>query len=98
MTTDRPAIDLTGDQFRALGHDLIDHLAESRDGTAARPVGPDTTPAAGRRALGQGGLPRGGGDPADLLAEAAELILTDNRLTGHPRQWGYIIGSGAPIR
>jgi aromatic-L-amino-acid/L-tryptophan decarboxylase len=50
-----------------------------------------------RAALGGGGLPEAGSRPEDVLDEAARLLLDHSTLNGHPRFFGYITSSAAPI-
>ncbi|MCH7930988.1 MAG: aspartate aminotransferase family protein [Proteobacteria bacterium] len=95
---DGPApIALSSDEFRALGYRLVDRIAEFLETLPERPVMSEVTPAGVRALLGQGPMPEDGADPAMIIDEAASLIIDHNRLTGHPRQWGYIIGSAAPL-
>src|SRR5205085_2164865 len=47
--------------------------------------------------LGRGGLPERGSDPGPLLERAAELLLEHSVFNGHPRFWGYVSSSAAPI-
>ncbi len=89
--------DMTTERFRELGYAVVDRVADFYATMAARPVAPDASPERVRAVLGSQPLPETGSDPADLLEEASHLLFEYNRLTGHPRQWGYVIGSAAPI-
>src|SRR6185295_13739524 len=62
-----------------------------------RPVTPHTTPAAIRARLGDGRLPESGGDPVSLLDHATSILLDNSTFNGHPRFFGYITASAAPI-
>jgi len=85
-------------EFRALGHQLIDRIAEFLDALPGRPVTPAESPAEVREALrADRSLPQQGEAPAELLDHAADLIFDHSLLNGHPRFWGYITSSAAPI-
>lgn len=88
---------LSPEEFRALGHSLVDAIAGQLEAMPSRPVAPDTTPAAIRRLLPQGGLPQGGGNPAALLDTATRLLFEHSTLNGHPHFYGYITASPAPL-
>jgi len=83
--------------FRAAGHALVDRIADLLATIAERPVAPHTTPSAIRARLGDGRLPETGSDPAMLLDEATSLLFDNSTLNGHPRFFGYITASAAPI-
>ena len=90
-------LDLGAEELRRLGHRLVDRVA---DWLAAMPAGPVTTagdPASVRAALGSGGLPARGIDPERLLDETAELLFRHSLFNGHPRFFGFITSSAAPI-
>lgn len=72
---------------------IADFLATLRE----RPVTPGETPRAIRAALGVARLPAAGMPPAQLLDETVDLLLQHSLLNGHPRFWGYITSSAAPI-
>src|SRR5215210_4998035 len=97
--TDRRAapLDMDPDEFRALGHALVDRIAGFLTELPERAVTPGETPAQVRAALGNGSLPEDGGDPASLLDEAFTLLSDHSLFNGHPRFWGYITSSAAPI-
>ena len=90
-------LDLSADQFRSLGHTLVDDLADFLDGLPARPVSPGEPPAVVGQALGDRSLPREGADPAQLLARAVQLLSQHSVFNGHPRFMGYITSSPAPL-
>ena len=89
---------LTPDQFRSLGHQLVDHLANLLESLPSRPVNRAESPVEIRKALDAGrSLPDQGTDPAELLNRAASLLFDHSVFNGHPRFWGYITSSPAPI-
>jgi len=97
-TARRAPLAMDPDQFRALGHRLIDRIAER---LAAIPDGPisrgETAPEV-RTALGLGGsLPQEGADPEMLLEHAVRVLFEHSLFNGHPRFFGYITSSPAPI-
>jgi aromatic-L-amino-acid decarboxylase len=83
--------------FRAAGHALVDRVADLLASIGERPVAPNTTPSAIRTRLGDARLPESGRDPATLLDEAASLLFENSTFNGHPRFFGYITASAAPI-
>ena len=98
--TGRVPLDLSADEFRSIGHALVDDLAamfESLESPSELPVALDLEPADVRAALGQGGLPETGTPAAELIAEARDLLFAHSTQIGHPRFWGYICGAPAPI-
>jgi aromatic-L-amino-acid/L-tryptophan decarboxylase len=85
-------------EFRELGALLIDRIAGFLESLPSRPVTPAESPAVVRQALGaHRTLPRQGADPAQLLHQAADLLFDHSLFNGHPRFWGYITSSAAPI-
>jgi aromatic-L-amino-acid/L-tryptophan decarboxylase len=91
-------LDLNPDEFRALGHRLIDRIADFIDSLPARPVTPGESPPVVCEALGAARpVPERGADPAQLLDRAAGLLFDHSLFNGHPRFWGYITASPAPI-
>ena len=84
-------------QFRAAGHALVDRIAALLASLSDRPVAPHATPSAIRALLGDGRLPETGDDPAKLLNDAASVLFDNSTFNGHPRFFGYITASAAPI-
>lgn len=85
------------DEFRALGHALVDRIAEFLGTLRDRPVASGQDAAVVRARLGGGGLPERGASPGALLDEAARLVFENSVFPGHPRFLGYVVGAGAPI-
>lgn len=92
-----PPLEMTPAEFRTLGHDLVERIADFLEQTPNRPAARSITPEDARAWLGQGGLPEQGSPAGELLARAADLAFNGCRINGHPRSWGYVIGSPAPI-
>jgi len=90
-------LEIHGDEFRKLGHQLVDDIAEFLDGLPQRPVTTEESPQAIRKLLGTDILPERGSSANDLLDEAADLLFDHSLFNGHPRFWGYITSSAAPI-
>jgi glutamate/tyrosine decarboxylase-like PLP-dependent enzyme len=91
-------LEIPPDRFRAIGHRLVDQIADLLASVPGRPVTRDESPSIIRDAIGlNGGLPEEGSDPAALLDRAAQLIADHSLFNGHPRFFGYITSSPAPI-
>jgi len=84
--------------FRALGHRLVDQVAEFLESMPRGPVTHDESPSAVRDALGlDEALPEAGTDPAPLLERTAQLLFDHSLFNAHPRFFGYITAPPAPI-
>jgi aromatic-L-amino-acid decarboxylase len=90
-------LEIHGDEFRKLGHQLVDDIAEFLDGLPRRPVTMGESPQAIRRLLGADVLPQRGSPPDVLLNQTAQLLFDHSLFNGHPKFWGYITSSAAPI-
>jgi len=90
-------LDMDAEEFRLLGHRLVDRLADFLTDLPTRPVSPGESPAVVRAALGNGSLPDEETAAGQLLDEATTLLLDHSTFNGHPRFWGYVTSSPAPI-
>ena len=99
MNTKRAApIEMQSEEFRAIGYRLVDRIAELLDSLPTRPVTTGEAPPAIREALDSTRLlPDLGMDPAQLMERAADLLFDHSLFNSHPRFWGYITASAAPI-
>jgi aromatic-L-amino-acid decarboxylase len=97
-TTRDAALTMDAATFRTIGHRLVDQLADSLASVANGPVTPGEAPSAVRAALGlTGPLPESGMEPGPLLEQTAKLLFEHSLFNGHPRFFGYITSSPAPI-
>ena len=96
MKRDAP-LRMSGDEFRAIGHRLIDDLADRLAAVAEGPVTHDETLEAVRRTLGDATLPETGAEASALIKDATSLLFEHSLFNGHPRFFGYITSSPAPL-
>jgi len=92
----KAAIEMSGAAFRETGHRLVDIIADFMESIRERPVAYGERPSR-LRALLPDGLPETGAEPSQLLERAAYLLFDHSLLNGHPRFFGYITSSPAPI-
>ncbi|HJU66408.1 MAG TPA: pyridoxal-dependent decarboxylase, partial [Gemmatimonadaceae bacterium] len=91
-------LEVTPEQFRGMGHQLVDQVVELLQSLPERPVAPNATPAQMRALLhAERSLPATGAEPAAILEEATRLLFAHSTFNGHPRFFGYITSSGAPL-
>jgi aromatic-L-amino-acid/L-tryptophan decarboxylase len=91
-------LEMDSAQFRVAGHQLVDRIADLLGSLADRSVNPAESPKVVREILdGDRPLPRQGEDANVLLKRAADLLFDHSLFNGHPRFWGYITSSAAPI-
>jgi aromatic-L-amino-acid/L-tryptophan decarboxylase len=91
-------IEMQPEEFRRLGHRLIDQIADFLSSLPHRPVTPGEEPGAVRNALNSANrLPESGADAGLLLEQAAALLFDHSLFNSHPRFWGYVTSPAAPI-
>jgi aromatic-L-amino-acid decarboxylase len=90
-------LEMTPSEFRRAGRQLVERIADFLCTLPDHAVVPGESPLMVREALGTGSLPEEGADPRDLLNEAADLLFAHSTRSGHPRFWGGITSSAAPI-
>jgi aromatic-L-amino-acid/L-tryptophan decarboxylase len=96
--TRKAPLAMTPGEFRDAGHKLVDRLADLLASVPDRPVATGEGPAAIRDALGLGGpLPEDGADATSLLLRMADRLFEHSCFNAHPRFFGYITASPAPV-
>jgi aromatic-L-amino-acid decarboxylase len=90
-------LEISPEEFRVLGHRLIDHVAEFLSSLPNRRVSPGKSPLEIRAALGDAPLPEKGTGAEPLLEEAVQLLVDHSLFNGHPRFMGFITSPAAPI-
>jgi glutamate/tyrosine decarboxylase-like PLP-dependent enzyme len=91
-------VEMSEEQFRSIGHDLVDRIAEFLGSMRSRPVTPAESPLDVRAAMAADReLPKEGKSPEVLLRDASRLLFDHSLFNGHPRFFGYVTSSAAPI-
>lgn len=90
-------LDMSADEFRVLGHGLVDRIAEFYGSLGSRKLTRAAAPQDVRQLLAPGELPEVGENASDLIAEVAPLLFDHSLHNGQPKFLGYITSSGAPL-
>ena len=94
----RAPLTMDPEEFRRVGHDVVDRLASFLESLPGRPVTRSESPEEIRSVLDASrSLPAQGTDASTLLRSAADLLFEHSLFNGHPRFFGYITSSPAPI-
>ena len=90
--------DLSPRDFRKIGHDLVDRVADFLSELPDKPVAPALSPREMHALLGTTDrVPKKGEKASRIAKHAARLVLNNSTLNGHPRFFGYITSSASPI-
>ena len=91
-------IEIAPEEFRRLGYQLVDRIADFLSSLPQRPVTPGESASEVRQALGsENKLPDRGTNPQSLLEQASSLVFDHSLFNSHPRFWGYVTSPAAPI-
>jgi glutamate/tyrosine decarboxylase-like PLP-dependent enzyme len=88
---------MRANEFRTLGHALIEQIADFYESLPERSLTSASTPEAVRNLIGKGNLPERGEEAGALLEEVAPLLFDHSLHNGHPKFLGYITSSAAPL-
>lgn len=91
------SIEINREEFRRIGHQLIDDIAEFISTIDKRPVTAKESPSQLQSILGKGSLPEHGVPANELISRATNLLFNHSLFNGHPKFLGYITSSAAPI-
>jgi glutamate/tyrosine decarboxylase-like PLP-dependent enzyme len=98
LTRRKARLEMQPAEFRQLGHRLVEQVAEFLEALPGKPVTPGESPAQVREVLDANlPLPEAGAAPGPLLDWAARGLFEHSLFNGHPRFWGYVTSSAAPI-
>jgi len=91
-------LDMDPQDFRRLGHALVDSVAQFLGEVPSRKVTTGEAPDTIRALINAGqSMPEAGTDAGELLRETAHLLYDHSLFNGHPRFMGYVTSSPAPI-
>lgn len=91
------AIEIDKEAFRKIGHQLVDSIADLFDSISERPVTTSKTPTELQEILGSKPLPEKGNSSEELIASTSKLLMDHSLFNGHPKFFGFITSSPAPI-
>ncbi len=90
-------LSMSKEEFAAIGHKLIDRLADFIETIPERPVTTGQSPKQLQQLIGNAPLPATGAPADTVLSRAFDLLAENSLLNGHPNFLGYITSSPAPI-
>jgi aromatic-L-amino-acid/L-tryptophan decarboxylase len=93
---DAAPLEMSPDEFRNLGYRVVDKIAEFLATLPSRQVAPNESATALRELISIP-FPEQGVEPGGLLEHAIDLLENYSTFNSHPRFWGYITGSPAPM-
>jgi aromatic-L-amino-acid/L-tryptophan decarboxylase len=90
-------VKMSKDEFKKVGHYLIDSIADFFDNIESRPVTTGETGTQLRSILGTGSLPENGISAEMIMKRSTELLYNHSLFNGHPKFLGYITSSATSI-
>src|SRR6187431_2942607 len=98
MTINRETpIEISKEEFKKIGYELIDIIADFNNDIEKKPVTKGESPQDLQQLIGTSSLPENGASPSEIMFKAADLLLNHSLLNGHPKFLGYITSSPAPL-
>ncbi|PZX53448.1 glutamate/tyrosine decarboxylase-like PLP-dependent enzyme [Algoriphagus ratkowskyi] len=93
----KSSIEMNPEEFRKIGHQLIDDIAEFFESIDQKLVTPHESPILLQKLVGNLPIPENGQDAEELISKSTELLFNHSLFNGHPKFLGYITSSPAPI-
>lgn len=90
-------LEMSPEEFRAVGHQLVEQVAEFLGSLPSRRVTPGESPGEIRAVLGDAHLPECGTSANTVLDDAVRLLVEHSLFNGHPRFMGFITSPAAPL-
>ncbi len=98
MTNKREnSIEIKKTEFQKIGYELIDTISDFFDEISEKPVTTSKSPKELQKALGNLSLPENGVAAEKLLSSTSKLLFDHSLFNGHPKFFGFITSSAAPI-
>jgi glutamate/tyrosine decarboxylase-like PLP-dependent enzyme len=90
-------LEVSRKEFRKIGYQLIDAISDFMESIDKKKVTTGESPEEIQKIVGSLSLPEEGRSAQEILNAAAELLFNHSLLNGHPRFFGYVTASPAPI-
>ena len=98
MTNHRDTpIEIQKEDFKKIGYQLIDTIADFFDTIDDYPVTKGESPIQLQKILGTSSFPEHATPAEEIITRASDLLLNHSLFNGHPKFMGYITSSPAPI-
>lgn len=97
MKNRQTPIEIGKEDFKKMGYQLIDTIAEFIDSIESKPVTKGESPGQLQNLLGDISFPEQGKPASVILSKATSLLLEHSLFNGHPKFLGYITSSAAPL-
>lgn len=98
MTENRDtSIKIDKEEFKKIGYQLIDKIANFLDSIDEKPVTKGESPLELRKIIGNAPIPEIGISAKEVISKTSDLLMSHSLLNGHPKFMGYITSSPAPI-
>ena len=91
------SIEISKTEFRKMGYQLIDTISDFLDDISNQPVTTTKSTKELQQLLGNSSLPNKGVSADELLIATSKLLFDNSLLNGHPKFFGFITSSAAPI-
>lgn len=91
------SLEMSAEEFRKVGYQVIDSISSFLSTVKDGPVTFGESANSIRKTLGNEKIPQNGSAPEHLFQEATDLLFKHSLFNGHPRFWGYVTSSAAPI-
>ncbi|MDB9961636.1 pyridoxal-dependent decarboxylase [Oceanihabitans sp.] len=91
------SIEINKAEFQKIGYELIDTISEFFEDISKKPVTTSKSPKELQNILGQLALPENGLPAEKLLSATSKLLIDHSLFNGHPKFFGFITSSAAPI-
>ncbi|UZR97967.1 pyridoxal phosphate-dependent decarboxylase family protein [Chondrinema litorale] len=90
-------LNVQASEFKTLAYEMVDQIAAFMEELPNKKVTSGENPNAIKAILGERNLPTSGEAPNEIIGEATNLLFNHSLFNGHPRFWGYITSSAAPL-
>lgn len=90
-------VEMQGAEFRQAGYQLIDQIADFIDNIGNKPVTTNPSSVQLSTLIGLDPLPEYGKTANEIVNRASGLLFNHSLFNGHPKFFGYITSSAAPI-
>ncbi len=91
-------LEMSTEDFKKAGHELVDQIAEFLNSFDGRPVTKGKLPSEIKSLIGDGPMPaKGTASVNDLLNQSAQILFENSLFNGHPMFFGYITSTPTPI-